>query len=181
LHKIMDFHIGIARHYLACGIELAFCGDDLGTQTTPLLNPTLVHEFLEPEYERLFSLYRQHDVIIHFHSCGHIEEFLDMFMRLGVRILNPIQVKANDLELIRRVTNGRITLNGGISTVTLMEGPVEAIQQEVRQRMWQLGRGGGYICKPDQGMPWSPENYQAYRDTVADYGRYPLLEATAKS
>jgi len=174
LGRIMDFQLGIARHYLSVGIEVAGLGDDLGTQLGPLLSPDLVREFFVPQYRRLFDLYKSQGVIIGFHSCGCIGAFLDMWMELGVDVLNPIQVTANDLGALREKTAGRMSLQGGISTVTMVNGPVEAIEGEVRERLWQLGRNGGYFCAPDQGMPWPAAHWDAYRRTLDKHGRYPL-------
>jgi len=179
LHHIMDFQLGIARHYLKLGVELVGLGDDLGTQTGPLLGPRIVNEFLVPEYERLFSLYRENGVLISFHSCGNIASVLEPFMQLGVNVLNPIQATANNLDEVRALTHGRMALQGGVSTRTIMEGPVEAIVAEVRERMWQLGRDGGYFCGPDQGMPFPPDHIEALHRAVEEHGRYPLVPPTA--
>ena len=174
LHRIMDFQLGIARHYLKLGVEWIQAGDDLGTQIAPLISPPLVRQFLVPEYRRLFDLYRERGVIIEFHSCGHIEPFLEMFMELGINCLNPVQATANNLDRVRAATQGRLALSGGVSTDTIMKGPLERIVAEVRQRLWQLGRDGGYFCNPDQGMPFPPGHYEAFRAAVEQYGRYPL-------
>ena len=64
LHRIMDFQLGIARHYLRLGVELVGLSDDLGTQCGLLLSPALISDFLEPEYRRLFALYRPRGVLI---------------------------------------------------------------------------------------------------------------------
>jgi len=174
LHGIMDFQLGIARHYLAVGVEMVQLGDDLGTQSRLLLSPRLIREFLVPEYRRLFDLYRQSGVLIKFHSCGHITPLLETFMDLGVDILDPIQASANDLDLLRRVTQGRMALHGGVRSSMLVSGPVEAIRQVARERMRQLGRAGGYFCAPDQGMPWPEEHFRALEQAVEEYGIYPL-------
>lgn len=116
LHRIMDFHLGIATHYLKLGIKVAFLGDDLGSQMGPLISPRLVRQFLLPEYQRLCQLYKDHGVLIRFHSCGHVESVLDMFMELGGDILNPVQASANDLAAVRTRTQGRLTLYGGVSS-----------------------------------------------------------------
>jgi hypothetical protein len=97
-------------------------------------------------------------------------------MELGVDVLNPVQATANDLDELRRVTQGRMALQGGVSSATIVSGPVEAIRQEAVTRMWQLGREGGYFCGPDQGMPWPEEHIQALRIAVEEFGRYPLRE-----
>jgi uroporphyrinogen decarboxylase len=174
LHRIMDFQLGIARHYLAVGVEMVGMSDDLGTQRGLLLSPQIIQEFLVPEYRRLFKLYTEHGVLIKFHSCGHIMPLLDIFMELGVNILNPIQATANDLPKLRKITQGRMALHGGVSSATLVKGPVEAIRAEVAERLWQLGREGGYFCGPDQGMPWPDPHIQALHAAVAEFGTYPL-------
>jgi uroporphyrinogen decarboxylase len=174
LHRIMDFQMGIARHYLRLGVEMVFLGDDLGTQQGPLLGPRIVRTFLEPEYRRLFDLYRQNNVLIGFHSCGKIASVLNMLMDLGVNLLNPVQASANDLDHLRRVTQRRMALQGGVNSATIMDGPPERIVTEVRQRMLQLGAHGGYVCQPDQGMPYPPEHLQVLHEAVERYGHYPL-------
>ncbi len=174
LHHIMDFQLAIARHYLDLGVEMVFLGDDLGTQQGALLGPRIVNGFLKPEYLRLFDLYHQHGVLIGFHSCGNVASVIDMFMELGVALLNPVQATANDLDRLRQKTRGRMALQGGVSSGTVMDGPANRIEQEVRQRLWQLGREGGYVCQIDQGMPYPPDHLEAFQRAVEIFGRYPI-------
>ena len=74
--------------------------------------------------------------------------------------------------------NGESTLAlaGGVSTTVIMDGPVERIVLETRRAMWQLGREGGYFCRPDQSMPFPPAHLRAHQQAVEDYGRYPLTD-----
>lgn len=173
LHRIMDFQLGIASHYVRLGIEVAHLGDDLGTQSSLILSPSIIQDFLMPEYRRIFDFYKRHGVLVDFHSCGHIEPVLDLFMELGVDILNPLQASANDLSAVRIKTQGRMALMGGISTQTLMEGPTDKIRKEVCQAIGELGARGGYFCAPDQWMPWPDAHYRAYREVLEEYGVYP--------
>ena len=173
-HRIMDFQMGIARHYLAAGVEMVNCSDDLGTQAGPLMGPDMVGEFLVPEYQRLLGLYHRHGVLINFHSCGNIEAMIPIFLELGIHILNPVQATANDLDKVRMLTQGRVALLGGVSSELLMQGPAERIVQEARRRMRQLGTQGGYFCTADQHMPFPPGHLAALQQAVNLYGRYPL-------
>lgn len=58
LHRIMDFDLGVAKHYLKAGVEIASLCDDLGTQLGPLLGMPALNEFFVPEYRRLFEFYK---------------------------------------------------------------------------------------------------------------------------
>jgi uroporphyrinogen decarboxylase len=174
LHRIMDFQMGIAEHYIKLGVEIVGLGDDLGTQRGPLLGPKIVGEFLVPEYERLFRFYKERGVLILFHSCGNVESAVDTFMELGVDILNPVQATANDLDQLRSKTQGKMALQGAVNSATGMDGPVECIVAEVRERLWQLGREGGYFCTWDQGLPFPEEHAAALQEAIEEYGRYPL-------
>jgi uroporphyrinogen decarboxylase len=171
---IMDFQLGIARHYLKLGIELAGCGDDLGTQIGLLFSPRTIQEFLVPQYQRLYTIYKQNHVLIEFHSCGHVMPLLETFIVLGIDILNPVQATANDLDEMRRITAGHLALHGGVSSALLVSGPPDAIHEEVKRRIHQLGQSGGYFCAPDQGMPWPVEHEVAFDHAVAYFGQYPL-------
>lgn len=174
LHRIMDFQLGIARHYLAAGVDMVFASEDLGTQTGPLLSPQIMEEFLLPEYRRFFELYNAHGVLIAIHSCGNIEAMIPMFLELGVAVLNPLQADANNLAAVRAATQGRLALYGGVSSKTLMAGPIERIRTEVRETIQLLGQQGGYFCAVDQGMPFPEAHIRAFTEAVAEFGRYPL-------
>ncbi|MEK7767947.1 MAG: uroporphyrinogen decarboxylase family protein [bacterium] len=176
LHRVMDFQLGLARHYVELGVELVSLTDDLGAQERLLLSPALIGEFLLPEYRRLFAFYKSRGIMVGFHSCGHVEPLIGTFMDLGVDILNPLQASANDLEAIRRSSRGRMALHGGINSALMVSGPPDAIRREVEHRIRQLGQDGGYFCAPDQSMPWPDEHRRVLDRAIAEFGRYPLGE-----
>lgn len=176
-HRYMDFQLGIARHYLDLGVEAVSFSEDLGTQNSLIVSVDMIKEFMLPEYERLFRLYRERGTIIEFHSCGHIEPVLELLMDLGVNVLNPIQVTANDLDRVRAVTQGRMALHGGVNSDIVVRGPKEKIIAETKQRMRQLGAQGGYFCDVDQHMAYPEGHLEALRETVERYGaNFPDFE-----
>ena len=69
---------------------------------------------------------------------------------------------------------GRLALRGAVNSATVMDGPIEKIRDEIRKRLWQLGRRGGYFCNPDQDMPYPQEHLDVFQEVVAEYGAYPL-------
>ncbi len=174
LKHIMDFQLGIAESYLKCGVEVVRLGDDLGAQSGPLLSPDTIREFLVPEYKRLISLYKKHGVLVEFHSCGCVQDLIDIFLELEIDVLNPIQATANNLELIRQKTSGRLCIRGGIATNLIAGGTREEIEADVRKKICLLGQNAGYFCSPDQKIPWTDESYAWFTAALAKYGRYPL-------
>lgn len=174
-HRIMDFQLGIAQTYLECGVEVVRLGDDMGAQNGLLLSKDMIREFLVPEYKRLIDFYKAHGVLIEFHSCGCIQDMVDIFMELGVDVLNPLQATANDLGRIRRETQGKMCLRGGVSTELIATGTREEIEKDVHEKIWLMGQNAGYFCSPDQRIPWSDERQGWFMDAVAKYGRYPLV------
>ena len=173
LHRIMDFQLGIARHYLDLGVEMVFLGDDLGTQQGPLLGPRIVRAFLEPEYRRLFDLYRQHGVLIGFHSCGNIASVVEMLIDLGVNFSTRFRPAPTIWTACAASRTGAWRCAAG-STGDDDGRPEDRIIAEVRQRMRQLGEQGGYICYPDQSLPYPDAHLQAFHQAVESYGRYPM-------
>lgn len=170
--QLIDFQLGIARHYLNLGVEMINCSDDLGTQNNLLFSPRILEEFILPQYRRLFSGYKKNGVLINFHSCGYIMPLIETFIDLGVDILNPVQASANDLDMVRQQTQGRLALQGGVSSALMVSGPPHAIKEEVRKRIFQLGGQGGYFCAPDQGMPWDEVHEQAFNQALDEFGWY---------
>ena len=172
--RIMDFQMGVAEAYLACGVELVRLGDDLGAQHSLMISRAMIEEFLVPEYRRLIGLYKRHGVLVEFHSCGCVEDIVDLFIDLGVDILNPLQASANDLAKIRVLSDRKLCLRGGVSTELIASGTREEIEADVREKIWLLGQDAGYFCSPDQKIPWTDAQYRHFTDALDKYGRYPL-------
>jgi uroporphyrinogen decarboxylase len=172
--RITEFHLGLARHFVKVGARSAGFSDDLAMQTGPFFGPDVLERFFKPCYKRIFDFYSEHDVLVGQHSCGKVEDLLDFFMDVGLSSLHPVQVSANDLVKVRAKTQGRLALHGGISNVTITNGPVEAIEEEVKRHMWLLGREGGYFCQIDHSMPAPDEHRAAFHEAVEKFGRYPL-------
>jgi len=114
---IIDFQLGMARIYLQFKPDIAFLGDDVGTQRATLVSPALYRRYIKPRYARLIALYKDAGVLVTYHSCGHVMPLLTDFMELGIDVLNPVQARANpDLPLLREITVGRMALWGGVDT-----------------------------------------------------------------
>jgi uroporphyrinogen decarboxylase len=183
LSRIADYQIGIVRRYLAMGVDIIRGLDDYGGQTALLLGPRLWRKLIKPELARVVKAakacpepgQRAGGAFFWLHSCGHIMEIIPDLIEIGVDILDPVQVRANDQAAAKRLYGDKICFMGGIDTQHLLtEGTPEEITAAVQERIRMLAPGGGYILAPDTLIPVPEANYRAYLAAGERYGRYPL-------
>jgi len=176
LHEIANFNIGIFERYLEMGVDGVIFSEDLGHQRGLMVPRKFLTEFFIPEYRRCFEPLLKEEKIIIFHSCGCIQDIIEVFIDLGVTILNPVQARANNLELIKRKADGKLALWGGIDTQHILTlGTPKMVQEEVKRVLSVLAPGGGYIIAPDQSFPVPEENMKALWAAARKYGKYPLI------
>ena len=175
LRRITDYQIGIVHRYLEMGADIIRALDDYGGQRGLLLGPKLWRSFIKPELARIVAATKQGGAYFWLHSCGHVMEIIPDLIEIGVDVLDPVQVRANDQALAKRLYGDQITFMGGIDTQHLLSsGTPEEITAEVRERIRLLAPGGGYILAPDTLIPVPEANYRAYLAAGERYGRYPL-------
>ena len=172
--RIADFNIQALERFIDL-FDGVLVGEDLGHQHGLFMSPKLIREFLIPEYQRCFEPLLKEDKIIILHSCGRIQEIIEDFIELGITILNPVQARANDLELIKQKADGKLALWGAIDTQHVLTlGTPDDVQKEVKRVISILAPGGGYIIAPDQQIPMPEENERVLWAAAEKYGRYPI-------
>jgi len=136
-----------------------FCfGDDLGMQTGPFMSPEMFREIVKPymvEYYRKVKEAAPNSFIFH-HSCGSVYRLLDDLIDAGVRVLNPLQPNAFEMEpeRLKEKARGRLCLHGGMDLQELLPfGKPEEVRAEAIRRMRIMGEGGGYVCAPAHSLP----------------------------
>lgn len=175
LRRIADYQIGIVRRYLAVGADIIRALDDYGGQRALLLGPRLWRKLIKPELARIIQVAKEGGAFFWLHSCGRVMEIIPDLIEIGVDILDPVQVRANDQAEAKRLYGDKICFMGGIDTQHLLTmGTAAEITMVVRERIKMLAPGGGYILAPDTLIPVPPANYQAYLEAGERYGKYPL-------
>ncbi|NLF10712.1 MAG: hypothetical protein GX597_02875, partial [Anaerolineaceae bacterium] len=89
--------------------------------------------------------------------------------------LNPVQVSSADMDTaaLKAEFGERISFWGAIDTQRVLpRGTPEEVRAEVRQRIADLGPGGGYVLAPvhnvQEDVP--PENILAMADAAMEFG-----------
>jgi uroporphyrinogen decarboxylase len=180
--KLLDINITMTGRFLdAVGpfIQVFRTADDLATQNGPLMSPKLYRKLLKPFYTEYIELVRKKTrAKIFYHSCGNITDMLEDLIDIGVDIINPVQVSAMiDTVELKKHFGERLVFWGGIDTQSVLPfGTVSDVQDEVKKRLRDLAKGGGYVAsavhniQPD--VP--PRNVVAMAEAVHTYGTYPL-------
>jgi uroporphyrinogen decarboxylase len=173
LGRIADYHVAVARAYLAAGSEAAWLADDYAGSDGPYLRPALWRRLILPQLARVIAVYREAGVPVFFHTCGRAEVFVGDLLDAGVTVFN-LQSEACDLGALRTRYGQRIAFIGGIPSGLMLTGGPEDVRGAARAAIERLGRDGGLILAPDQPLAFPPENEAALVAAVGEFGRYPL-------
>jgi uroporphyrinogen decarboxylase len=182
MQKVLDYHLKLYGRYLEeVGefIEIVHTSDDLGTQTAPYFSPAMYREMLKPKQKQLFAHLKETGAKILYHSDGAISMLIDDLIEIGVDTLNPIEAAVTGMEpaVLKKAFGDRLCFHGGISQQQcLSTGSPDRVRAEVRQRIGEIGRGGGYILAAAQTIvPEVPgRNIVEMFRAAREYGKYPL-------
>jgi len=158
LEKITDFFYKCSKIMFekAKGyVDIFFTGDDYGQQNGPLMNLDMWRKLIKPHVKRLYSLAKKYDLYITQHSCGSITYVLDDLIELGLNAIEPVQVRAYDMDfesLVNRY-NRKVVLQGSIDTQkTLPFGTPEDVRKEVISRIELFKDRSGFVLGPSQHL-----------------------------
>jgi uroporphyrinogen decarboxylase len=154
--------------------------DDLGTQTSTLLDPDYLRSAVIPRFSGLWSHIRMRlpGIKIFMHTCGSVRVLLPDLIEAGLDIYNPVQFTAAGMDLKglkKDFGKDLVFWGGGVNTQsTLKTGTPQEVSDEVKRIIDILAPGGGFIFNTvhniQEDVP--PENFWAMWDTLMDYGRY---------
>ncbi|MCL4464627.1 MAG: uroporphyrinogen-III decarboxylase [Chloroflexi bacterium] len=155
--------------------------DDFGSTDRLLVSPTLWRRLIKPRFQQTFDFFKARtDAFRFFHCDGAIYPLMADFVECGVQAINPVQVSAagmGDTKKLKAEFGDALTFWGAIDTHhVLPAGKPEDVRREVKQRIADLGPGGGYVvCTVHNIQPEvPPENVVAIYDAVNEFGWYPL-------
>ena len=151
--------------------------DDIAYTEGLIVSPGLLRRHLFPWYRRMGDACRDRGIPYLLHTDGGVSAVLDDIVACGFNALHPIEPKAMDIVDVKRRYGARLCLIGNIDLgYTLTRGTPEEVDAEVRERIRVLAPGGGYCVSSSNSVteyvPFA--NYQAMRQAVLRYGRYPI-------
>lgn len=172
------------RRYMATVgryVQVVVITDDQGTQKSLMVSPRMFRAFIKPYLKSLIETIKAAaDVKVLMHCDGAIVPILPDLIEIGVDIINPVQTVVVGLEdtfALKEKFGDRITFHGGLDVQQVVPNATpEGLRREVARRLYDLGRGGGYILAPCHNISFDvpPANVLALFDAARALGRYPL-------
>jgi uroporphyrinogen decarboxylase len=153
LWKIEELCKTLMGHFLAAlgdNVDIIKIGDDLGTQESLLMSPTMYRSMLKPVHADFVRYIKERtDAAVFFHTDGDVFGLVDDFVEIGVDILNPIQTSAGKMANLAELESrwgDALTFCGAVDTHRLLPtaSPAE-VAAEVRRVAAILSRNGGYM------------------------------------
>ncbi len=162
-------------------VQVVVITDDQGTQNSLMISPSMFREFIKPRLRsQIETIKANTDVKVLMHCDGAILPIVEDLIDIGVDILNPIQTVVDgfkDTFSLKEKFGERICFHGGMDVQQVLpNASPEEVRQEVSQRFYDLGRGGGYIIAPchNINVDIPAENTLAMFEAASELGRYPL-------
>jgi len=176
IEKMTKFQIELGKGYIDRGVDIIWLDEDLGDVKGPLIRPALFREYILPSLRQMVDAFKTKGAKILIHSDGNIMPFLEDFIAIGIDGLHPLERTAGmRLPLIKQQYGDKLTLVGNVDAKTvLQDGPLEAIEAQVKECIRDAAKGGGYILASDHSIhPGIPANNVKFMFEVArKYGTY---------
>jgi uroporphyrinogen decarboxylase len=156
IDAVVEYEVAATRRFLeaACGlIDIAYFGNDFGTQRGLFVSPTMFEQFFRLPLKRYFDAAHDYDCYVMKHSCGSVRAIIPWLIEDGMNILDPVQVQAAGMGLpdLVRDFGDVLTFHGGVDTQhTLPFGTVAEVKAEVRSYINLTREHGGYILNGSQ-------------------------------
>jgi len=140
IDRITEFYLEANRIFYEAtrgGLDAVLIGNDFGSQTTLMLSPDLLRQYVFPGTKRLIDQAHTYELKVIHHSCGAIRQIIPDLIDLGVDAIHPIQALATGMEAggLARDFGADVSFCGGVDAQNLL---VNGSPQEIRKKVLEL-------------------------------------------
>ena len=180
MEKVAGIMVSLIEEYvkpIGNYLDFVFLGDDLGTQTATIISPQVYRKYVKPKHIKIVDAFKRvtkAKIIIH--SDGAISSLIDDIVDAGLSGINPVQVSAKGMDGkdLKEKFGYKVTFWGAIDTQHILPfSQPSNVREEVRLRINQLGKDGGYVLASVHNIQplTPPENIVAMFDEAWKYGQ----------
>ncbi|MFX1494299.1 MAG: uroporphyrinogen decarboxylase family protein [Promethearchaeota archaeon] len=159
-------------------LDAIYVADDLGTQKSPFISPTIFNKFLKQPYKKIVDLTHNLNMDFILHSCGQIFELMPSIIDIGVDVFqfdSPLMTGVENFKIYSKQKKVAFWLSSNIQSTYVLGTPND-VENEIKYYIKQVGmREGGlaiheYDSNSTLGTP--KENIIAQREATLKWGRY---------
>ena len=91
--RVEEWSTGLALQLIKAGVDAIWLGEDIGSQTSTLIDPDDWRIRFKPRHKRMIEKFRREnpEIIVIMHSDGAVAPLIDDFIEIGVDVYNPVQ------------------------------------------------------------------------------------------
>lgn len=151
IKRVADWHMDYHERLLKAGhgrIDAMQIADDFATQREIMISVDMFREFFKKPILDFIELAKSYGAVPYMHCCGSAYHLIDEFISMGIKILDPVQTVAANMEpeKLKREFGDRITFHGAGETQWILPtGTPEDCAENARMLSNVLGRDGGLI------------------------------------
>jgi len=151
MDRIAEVHIQNLETVLKLAgdqIDVVYFYDDVATQNNLLISPELYEESIQAYHQKVIDLAAFYGKPTMMHCCGSIYPLIEILIQMGLKILNPIQPSAANMNPEKLIDDfgGRIAFHGGIDVQQFLpSASPEEVKEKVNYTSEILGKQGGYV------------------------------------
>ena len=155
--------------FYECGLpDGVWFYEDMGFKGRPFISPDMYNEIILPGHKKTIDFLHSKNIPVIMHSCGYVEPLIPGIIDAGIDCLQVIEIKAGmDLLKIHKDFGDKISLCGGMDARNLVANDINAIREELLQKIPAVKKGYGYILHSDHSIP-DTCNYKTYKFFVEE-------------
>jgi uroporphyrinogen-III decarboxylase len=149
IDMILEFkiaHLNEAAKRFGDRINGIFLTDDWGTQINTFISQDVFREFFFDRYKQLFDSIHSHGWHAMLHSCGRINDFVQLFIDAGVDVMNMQQPRSYGIQELGNAFAGKVCF---LSTVDIQATLPKENPDDVKAEAAELVK---YWSKPEGGF-----------------------------
>ncbi len=174
--RVLDIVTGyendVIRNAAALGVDAISFADDLGTQKAGMISLDMFKEILLPYYQQQFKLVHDNGMLVYFHSCGQVWDYLPYWLEAGVDVFNLNQPDIFGIERLGAAYRGKVAFNCPVDHQTVaIHGDDAEIRNYVARLRTHLGTdSGGFIglLEDYASCGMSEANYQSIKSALLE-------------
>lgn len=158
-------------------IDFLWMGEDMGTQTGPLISMDTYRKHIKPIHQQFIDMAKSYNIPVMIHTCGSSSWVYNELIEMGINVVDTLQPEATNMspEYLKKTFGGRVAFHGCISTAgPIAYGTVNETVDYCKKTLEIMMPGGGYSFAPTHALQDnSPtENVVAAYEAAVKYGSY---------